>query len=89
MAKSSFTSFDNLTLQDIEAEAELIPLLTTEDEEALRNEELPEEVPILPLRNTVLFPGVVIPITAGRDKSIQLIKDVNKKQYKVWQRILL
>ena len=41
MAKSSFTSFDNLTLQDIEAEAELIPLLTTEDEEALRNEELP------------------------------------------------
>ena len=78
MAKSSFTSFDNLTLQGIEAEAELIPLLTTEDEEALRNEELPEEVPILPLRNTVLFPGVVIPITAGRDKSIQLIKDVNK-----------
>ena len=38
MAKSSFTSFDNLTLQGIEAEAELIPLLTTEDEEALRNE---------------------------------------------------
>ena len=78
MAKSSFTSFDNLTLQDIEAEAELIPLLTTEDEEALRNEELPKEVAILPLRNTVLFPGVVIPITAGRDKSIQLIKDANK-----------
>ena len=78
MAKSSFTSFDNLTLQDIEAEAELIPLLTTEDEEALRNEELPKEVAILPLINTVLFPGVVIPITAGRDKSIQLIKDANK-----------
>ena len=78
MAKSSFTSFDNLTLGDIETEAELIPLLTTEDEEALRNEELPEEVAILPLRNTVLFPGVVIPITAGRDKSIQLIKDANK-----------
>ena len=78
MAKSSFRSFDNLTLQDLEAEAELIPLLTTEDEEALRNEELPEEVSILPLRNTVLFPGVVIPITAGRDKSIQLIKDANK-----------
>ena len=78
MAKSSFTSLDNLTLGDIEAEAELIPLLTAEDEEALRNEELPEEVAILPLRNTVLFPGVVIPITAGRDKSIQLIKDANK-----------
>jgi ATP-dependent Lon protease len=78
MAKSSFTSFDNLTLQDLESEAELIPLLTSEDEEALRNEELPKEVPILPLRNTVLFPGVVIPITAGRDKSIELIKDANK-----------
>jgi len=78
MAKSSFMSFDNLTLQDLEAEAELIPLLTSEDEEALRNEELPKEVPILPLRNTVLFPGVVIPITAGRDKSIELIKDANK-----------
>ncbi len=80
MAESSFTSFDNLTLQDIEAEAELIPLLTTEDEEALRNEDLPEEVSILPLRNTVLFPGVVIPITAGRDKSIQLIKDAYKSE---------
>ena len=78
MAKSIFTSFDNLTLQEIESEAELIPLLTPEDEEALRNEELPTEVAILPLRNTVLFPGVVIPITVGRDKSIQLIKDANK-----------
>ena len=77
MAKSNITSFDNLTLQDIEAEAELIPLLTPEDEEALKNEDLPDQVPILPLRNTVLFPGVVIPITAGRDKSIQLIKDAN------------
>ena len=62
MAKSSFTSFDNLTLGDIETEAELIPLLTTEDEEALRNEELPEEVAILPLRNTVLFPGLLYPL---------------------------
>jgi ATP-dependent Lon protease len=77
MAKSNITSFDNLTLHDIEAEAELIPLLTPEDEEALKNEDLPDQVPILPLRNTVLFPGVVIPITAGRDKSIQLIKDAN------------
>ena len=77
MARSIFNSIDNLSLQDIEAEADLIPLLTTEDEEALENEALPETVPILPLRNTVLFPGVVIPITAGRDKSIQLIKEAN------------
>src|SRR6056300_46978 len=78
MARSIFNSIDNLSLQDIEAEADLIPLLTTEDEEALENEALPDTVPILPLRNTILFPGVVIPITAGRDKSIQLIKDANK-----------
>jgi ATP-dependent Lon protease len=67
-----------LSLQDIESDADLIPLMTTEDEEALENEALPNAVPIIPLRNTVLFPGVVIPITAGRDKSIKLIKDANK-----------
>jgi ATP-dependent Lon protease len=77
MSRSFFSAIDNLSLQDIESEADLIPLLTTEDEEALENEALPKIVPILPLRNTVLFPGVVIPITAGRDKSIQLIKDSN------------
>jgi len=52
-------------------------LMTTEDEEAIKNESLPETISILSLRNTVLFPGVVIPITAGRDKSIQLINDAN------------
>src|SRR5210317_838938 len=77
MARSFFSAIDNLSLQDIESEADLIPLMTTEDEEALESESLPEVVPILPLRNTVLFPGVVIPITAGRDKSIKLIKESN------------
>ena len=78
MAKSIFNSLDNMSLQDIESDADLIPLMTSEDEEELQKESLPASVPILPLRNTVLFPGVVIPITAGRDKSIQLIKDANK-----------
>jgi ATP-dependent Lon protease len=78
MAKPIFSNLDNLSLQDIESEAELIPLLTSEDEAALEKEDLPAEVALLPLRNTVLFPGVVIPITVGRDKSIQLIKDANK-----------
>ncbi|MGA1029798.1 MAG: endopeptidase La [Flavobacteriaceae bacterium] len=78
MFKSSFFSIDNLSLQDIETDAELIPLMTSEDEAQLNSEALPETVPILPLKNTVLFPGVVIPITAGRDQSIQLIKDANK-----------
>ena len=78
MAKPIFTALDNLSLQDIEAEGDLIPLLTSEDEEALEKEDLPEIVSVLPLKNTVLFPGVVIPITVGRDKSIQLIKEANK-----------
>ena len=48
-----------------------------EDEIEISKEELPLTLPILSLRNTVLFQGVVIPITASRDKSIQLIKDAN------------
>jgi len=78
MAKTKFTTLDNLSLQGIDQDAELIPLLTPEDEEAIDNEELPEVLPILPLRNTVLFPGVVIPITAGRDKAIKLINEANQ-----------
>ena len=77
MTKSKLTSIDNLSLNEMHEEAELIPLLTPEDEEEIRNEALPESLPILPLRNTVLFPGVVIPITAGRDKSIKLLNDAN------------
>ncbi|CAM4260119.1 endopeptidase La [Zobellia nedashkovskayae] len=78
MGDPKFTNFDNMSLQAIDEDAELIPLLTAEDEEEMNNEALPETLPILPLRNTVLFPGVVIPITAGRDSSINLIKDANK-----------
>ncbi|HDZ14125.1 hypothetical protein LCGC14_1086570 [marine sediment metagenome] len=77
MGDSNFSDFDNMSLQAIDEDAELIPLLTPEDEEEMANEKLPETLPILPLRNTVLFPGVVIPITAGRDSSINLIKDAN------------
>ena len=77
MGELKFTNFDNMSLHGIDEEAELIPLLTPEDEEEMNNEVLPETLPVLPLRNTVLFPGVVIPITAGRDKSINLIKDAN------------
>ena len=77
MGEVKFTNFDNMSLQGIDEEAELIPLLTPEDEEEMNNEVLPETLPVLPLKNTVLFPGVVIPITAGRDKSINLIKDAN------------
>ncbi|MCM4165198.1 MULTISPECIES: endopeptidase La [unclassified Arenibacter] len=77
MAKTKNIQFDTMSLHGIDEEAELIPLMTPEDEEEINNEKLPETLAILPLRNTVLFPGVVIPITAGRDKSIKLIKDAN------------
>jgi len=77
MSNHKLLTLDNLSLHDFESEADLIPLLTPEDEEEMANEELPASLAILPLRNTVLFPGVVIPITAGRDKSIKLINDAN------------
>lgn len=77
MSRNNFFNIDNLSLQHIDDDAELIPLMTPEDEEEINNESLPASLPILPLRNTVLFPGVVIPITAGRDKSIKLIKDAS------------
>ena len=77
MSNQNIISFDNLSLQEIDSEADLIPLLTPEDEEEMNNENLPDSLPILPLRNMVLFPGVVIPISAGRDKSIKLINEAN------------
>ena len=80
MTKAIFSSLDDFSLDNVGSEAELIPLMTSEDEEALEKEELPKVVPLLPIKNTVLFPGVVIPITVGRDKSIHLIKDANKSK---------
>jgi len=68
-----FIDFSNL-----EKDAEFIPLITAEEEEKMNTAEYPDELAILPLRNNVLFPGVVIPITVGRDKSLKLIKDANK-----------
>jgi len=71
----------NFQLTDLlESDAEFIPLLSPEDEEQMNAEELPEELAILPLRNAVLFPGVVIPITVGRDKSIRLVKEAYRKE---------
>ncbi|TSA26211.1 MAG: hypothetical protein D4R67_08380, partial [Bacteroidetes bacterium] len=61
LEKNIFTVSDLL-----DSETEFIPLLSSEDEEQMNAEEVPEILPILPLRNTVLFPGVVIPITVGR-----------------------
>ena len=73
-----FNNIDKMSFDDLDEGSEFIPLMTSEDEEALEKESLPEVLPILPLTNNVLFPGVVIPINAGRDKSIKLINDANK-----------
>lgn len=73
---SNYDNFDfNRTLPLINEDSEFFPLMSQEDEEEMNNEQTPDILSILPLRNTVLFPGVVIPITVGRDKSIKLIKD--------------
>ncbi len=69
-------SFDLANI--IDDDTEFIPLLSQEDEDQMNQQDVPAFLSILPLRNTVLFPGVVIPITVGRDKSINLIKDANK-----------
>ena len=79
MSKSKVSLLDSLSFQEFQDDAEFIPLMSSEDEEEMNNEDLPEILPILPLRNMVLFPGVVVPITAGRDKSIELINQTNKE----------
>ena len=77
MSKTKILNLDMMSLQNIDEDSDLIPLMTSDDEEAISKESLPESLPILPLKNTVMFPGVVIPITASRDKSIKLIKESN------------
>jgi ATP-dependent Lon protease len=62
----------------IDKETEFLPLMSDEDEAKISKEDTPEVLPILPLRNTVLFPGVIIPITIGRDRSVKLIKEADK-----------
>ena len=77
--KSDFTKgFESLFLP-IDDETEYIPLLADDEDELEGKMNMPDVLPVLPLRNTVLFPGVVIPITVGRDKSVKLIQDVYKK----------
>ena len=62
----------------IDGESEFFPLLSDEDEQKIDKEKNPEVLPILPLRNTVLFPGVILPITVTRARSIKLIKEAEK-----------
>lgn len=63
----------------VNEDAEFIPILSDDEDETNEGIEIPDNLPILPLRNTVLFPGIVLPITVGREKSIKLIRDAYKK----------
>lgn len=77
MSKQDIFDFQS-AMPIINEDTEFFPLMSQQDEDEMNNEETPETLAILPLRNTVLFPGVVIPITVGRDKSIKLIKEAYK-----------
>jgi len=70
-------------INDDNDSSDFISLLSQEEEDIMNKESLPEILPILPLRNTILFPGVVMPITVARDKSIQLLKEANKTKDKL------
>lgn len=73
---------DQLLSEIMEDGAEIFPIMTEEDDLENENETLPETLPILPLRNTVLFPGVVMPVSVGREKSLKLIREVYRnKEY--------
>lgn len=62
-----------------EDDSDFMPIIPiNEHDDTDKDMEIPDELPILPLRNTVLFPGVVLPITVGRDKSIKAVNDAYK-----------
>jgi ATP-dependent Lon protease len=76
MEKKFRKTVSEILLPDIlDGEGDIIPIIADGDDGELDDVEVPETIPILSLRNTVLFPGVVLPISIGRPKSIQLIKD--------------
>ena len=72
-------SFENFLLKP-ESEMDFLPIipLNESDQEDANGIDVPAEIALLPLRNTVLFPGVVLPITVGRDKSIKAVNDAYK-----------
>ncbi|MFO7825254.1 MAG: endopeptidase La [Cyclobacterium sp.] len=79
MSNSDNQLYHSLMLGDYSGEGDLIQLITDDDDEGtLKNENFPKEIPVLSVRNTVLFPGVVIPITVGRQRSIKLVKKAQK-----------
>ncbi|WP_289030635.1 endopeptidase La [uncultured Algoriphagus sp.] len=78
MSQFEKSLLENLMVSDFANEGDLIQLITEEDDSQQVSDNLKEEIPILSVRNTVLFPGVVIPITVGRQRSIKLVKKAQK-----------
>ncbi|MCU4163192.1 endopeptidase La [Carboxylicivirga caseinilyticus] len=75
------TKQNSIYLSEVfESDAEFIPIVAEGDDQSVNELEVPDTLPILPLRNTVLFPGVIIPISLGRAKSLQLIKEVQRNK---------
>ncbi|MCY1720489.1 endopeptidase La [Prolixibacteraceae bacterium Z1-6] len=79
MGKLKNSAFQNIFAAGMmDEETDFLPIIADGDDKDLKNVDVPSVLPILPLRNTVLFPGVVLPITVGRERSLKLIRDVNK-----------
>ncbi|RIH66789.1 endopeptidase La [Mariniphaga sediminis] len=77
MGKIKNSGFENIFLSGMmQDDSDFIPIIADGDDADLKNTEVPDVLPILPLRNTVLFPGVVLPINVGRKKSLKLVQDV-------------
>ncbi len=77
MGKFEESAFGNMFISRMmQDNADFIPIIADGDDSDLQNTEVPDVLPVLPLRNTVLFPGVVLPINVGRRKSLKLIQDV-------------
>ena len=69
---------NKLLMDLLGSDTEIIPLFSEDDTLEIPQIDIPEALPILPLKNAILFPGNVMPITVGREKSIQLVRDFNK-----------
>lgn len=75
-----FNNGDGFNFSQMEEDVDFLPILSVEeDDKAFNIKDEGQELPLLPLRNTVLYPGVVIPITVGRDKSIKAVKAAHSK----------
>lgn len=76
MEKKQRRIVDELFLPDLmDGEGDIVPIIADGEDSDLEELDIPDSIPVLSLRNTVLFPGVVLPISIGRPRSVQLIKD--------------